>query len=92
MNATRPQKPPSANPLPPSLPEEIFDRTVTWLEKKANPRAERLFKSKVLLVPCGVFWTAWARSYLAMRDLKPSRLIKRPDVDVVKGIAKEGGR
>jgi hypothetical protein len=79
-------------PLPPSLPEEVFDRYVTWLEKKANPRAERFFKSKVLLAPCGLFWTAWARSYLAMRDLKPSRLIKRPDVDVVKGIAKEGAR
>ena len=79
-------------PLPPSLPEEVFDRTLTWLEKKANPRAERFFKSKALLVPSGIFWTVWARSYLAMRDLKPSRLIKRPDVDVVKGIAKEGAR
>ena len=75
---------PTKAPLPTSYAEETFDKVVRLIEGPLNDRAERLMKSKLMLVPLGVGWTVWARSLLALRDGKPSRLWRRVPVEHAK--------
>jgi len=50
-----------------SIPEELFDHTVAYMEGKLNRRVERVMKSKLFLAPMGLSWTIFCRSYNAIR-------------------------
>ena len=67
---TRYAKTPHARPLP----EEALDKAVSFLEGPVNRAAERAMKSKIVLTPLALGWTVYCRSYLALRDGKPSHL------------------
>jgi len=54
------------------LPEELFDRAIGIVEGPVNRAAERVFKSKIVLAPMGLWWTATCRSILALRHRRPS--------------------
>lgn len=68
-----------------SLQEEALEQIAAYLEGPLNRRAERLLKSKVVLTPLALGWTVWARSFLAVRDRKISRLWRPPTPDEAKG-------
>lgn len=77
--------PPPKPPAPVrSLQEEALDRLAAYLEGPLNRRAERILQSKIVLTPLALGWTAWARSYLAVRDGKISRLWRPPTADEAK--------
>lgn len=51
-----------------SIPEELFDRTVAYLDGPVNARAERVMKSRLVLAPIGLSLTVGSRVALAMRE------------------------
>jgi hypothetical protein len=75
---TRYAKEPHARPLP----EETLDRVVSFLEGPVNRGAERVMKSRLFLTPLALGWTVYCRSYLALRDGKPSRLWRSVQSDI----------
>ncbi len=62
-----------------SIPEELFDRTVTYLDGPVNARAERLMKSRVVLAPIGLSLTVGSRMVLALRERSVRSLWRRID-------------
>ncbi len=66
--AKPPEKPQEKKRPKRSIPEEIFDRTVAYLDGPVNARAERVMKSRLALAPIGLSLTVGSRVALAMRE------------------------
>lgn len=62
---------------PTSLPEETLERVIEYVDGPMNRRAERLLKSRLLLVPAAVCLTVTFRSLVALRDRDPRALLGR---------------
>jgi hypothetical protein len=67
----------AANPKR-TIPEEIFERVIQFVDGPMNRQAERLLKNKILLALTGAGLTLTARSIIAARDLDPLALLRGP--------------
>jgi hypothetical protein len=59
-----------------SIQEETLDKVINYIDGPMNRRAERLLKSRWLLMPAGFAMTVGFRSYVAARDLDPRALFR----------------
>lgn len=62
---------------PPSLQEEALEKLIEYVDGPMNRRAERVLKSRLLLVPAGLCLTLAFRSMVALRDRDLRALLGR---------------
>lgn len=62
-----------------SIPEELFDRAVRYIDGPMNARMEKLMKSRLLLAPVGIGVTLTCRAIIAVRDRRVGALFGRTD-------------